>query len=393
MARPYDPLAWRHRVFQFGKYVVPAASFVPFIRGVPAPSEQVSMADLLRRYPDRVRAFTLGVDKSEAAIPIGVTDHGHVGSFTLVDTAATPVMLYSVSGGSSIGRACCLVGPEQKAIRETGFCLDRGLGGPFALAKLDPRYWWHRRRGDLTARGRLRAPEHVAGRVVVLNNWQSHNYYHWLVEIAPRAAAVDLAGLDVAGYLVDHRAASQRRVLELLGIPKSRWIQPHAGLHLSADEMLWVSQPLGVLVRQFVGMIAPSLEVDPAQDRRLYISRRRARHRKLTNERELEQALEPLGFEIVCFEDIPFERQAALVREAAIVVAVHGAALANMMFARPGSRVIEIYPHGRGNIDLYPYWSRIHGFEHQVVMANCSAYRQQLTVPVQDVLDALGTTP
>jgi len=48
---------------------------------------------------------------------------------------------------------------------------------------------------------------------------------------------------------------------------------------------------------------------------------------------------------------------------------IDGAALANMMFARPGTRVIEIYPHGRGNIDLYSFWSRIHGFDHQVVMA------------------------
>ncbi len=395
MTQLYNPSAWRHRVWQWGKYVVPGACMVPSLRSVPAPIQQVPFAELLARYPDRVHARTLGIDASQPAMPIRVIDHGRSSAFTLEATAPTPVVVYTVDGGSSVGRGCCLVGPGRTAIRETGFCLDRGFAGPFTPKKLDPRYWWHRSRGDLTARFRLREPEHVPGRVVVLNNWRSHNFYHWLVEVAPRAAAVELAGLDVAGYLVDHRHGYQRRVLELLGIPPSRWIQPHAGLHLSADQVLWVSQPLGILLRHFVRTLAAAIELpeQPAQTRRLFISRRRAVHRRLINERELEQALERLGFESVCLEDMPFERQAALMREASLVVAVHGSALANAMFASPGTRIVEIYPQRRSNMNLYPFWSRLYGLDHHVVLASCSTFRQRLTVPVRDVLDAIAMGP
>lgn len=389
MTRLYDRDAWRHRVVCFGKYVLPAACLLPRRRTVPAPTQQVSFAELEARFPDRVHTLTLGVDPSQPVTHFRVTDRGRSYLGSLQPTAAAAVVIHTLDGGGSVGRACCLVGPERSAIRETGFYLDRGIAGPFERRKLDPRYWQHRHRGDLTARFRLPEPEHVSGRVVVANNWQPHNFYHWLVEIAPRIAAVHLAGLDVAGYLVDHQCGYQRRVLELLGIPPSLWIQPHSRLHLTADQLLWVSQPGETLLRHFIQMLEPAIlaMVDPKPQRLLYISRRKASHRRLVNERALEQGLEKLGFATHCFEDIPFERQAALMREASVIVTVHGSALANAMFARPGTRIVEIYPEGRSHMELFPHWSRLYGLDHHVVMASCSKFRQRLTAPIHDVLE------
>lgn len=395
MARPYNPAAWRHRFCCIGKYILSASALMAWRRTVPAPVAQATLAELHERFPDRVRLLVLGIDKPQPTTLMRVTDHGRACLEPVAANAATPAVLHTIDGGGAVSRACCLVGPERTAIRETGFFLDRRLSGPLEFRKLRPRYWRQRLQGDLTARFRLPEPEHVAGRVVVLNNWQAHNYYHWLVEVAPRAAAVDLAGIDVAGYLVDHQRGYQRRVLEMLGIPASRLIQPHAAMHLTADELLWVSQPGETLLRHFIGMLEPSITplCDPAADRRLFISRRKARHRRLANERVLERKLGQLGFQSVCFEDIPFERQAALMREASVVVAVHGAALANAMFARPGTRIVEIYPDRRANKDLYPHWSRLYGFDHHTVMADCSTFRQQLTVPIDDVLAAVQASP
>jgi hypothetical protein len=391
MARLYDRSAWRHRVAGLGKYILPGACLLPDVRPVPAPVEQLTFAELEARFPDRVHTLSIGVDPPQSATQFRVTEHGRSYQESLLPTTPAPVVIHTIDGGGSVGRACSLIGPERTAVRETGFSLDRGLAGPCELRKLDPRYWQHRHRGDVTARFRLPEPEHVPGRVVVLNNRQSHNFYHWLVEVAPRIAAVNLADLDVAGYLVDHQCGYQQRVLEMLGIPEPKWIQPHARLHLTADHLLWVSQPGETLLRHFVRMLEPAVQaiVDLSQNRRLYISRRRATHRRLTNERELEHELEKLGFEIHCFEDIPFERQASLMREASLIVTVHGAALANAMFARPGTGIVEIYPQRRSHRELYPHWSRLHGFDHHVVMASCSKFRQRLTVPIPDVLDAV----
>jgi capsular polysaccharide biosynthesis protein len=75
--------------------------------------------------------------------------------------------------------------------------------------------------------------------------------------------------------------------------------------------------------------------------RRLYISRKNARYRRLVNEDEIIAALQPLGFDVVLPESLTFREQADLFGQAGWIVAVHGAGLANTMLAPRGTRVLE----------------------------------------------------
>jgi hypothetical protein len=84
---------------------------------------------------------------------------------------------------------------------------------------------------------------------------------------------------------------------------------------------------------------------------RLYISRRKAAQRRLVNELELEAALRSLGFEPVCFEDLSLHEQILTCARAKVVVALHGAGLTNLAFARRLDLVVELIPrsyHVRG---------------------------------------------
>jgi len=78
--------------------------------------------------------------------------------------------------------------------------------------------------------------------------------------------------------------------------------------------------------------------------KRLYISRGGAAVRRVTNEPEIMAMLSRYGFESVEPSVIPFGQQAELFRSADIIVAPHGAALANLMFCRPGTCVLEFFP-------------------------------------------------
>jgi capsular polysaccharide biosynthesis protein len=78
--------------------------------------------------------------------------------------------------------------------------------------------------------------------------------------------------------------------------------------------------------------------------RRVYLSRRGQSMRVMTSERALEAALERRGFAIVRPETLSPREQIDLMRNAEIVVAPTGAALANALFLPPGARVIEIQP-------------------------------------------------
>lgn len=87
--------------------------------------------------------------------------------------------------------------------------------------------------------------------------------------------------------------------------------------------------------------------------RRLFISRRDATRRRLLNEDRCWSLLESHGFERVLMEDHSFAQQVALMQEAAAVVALHGAGLANILFAPEGAHVVEIADEAFPNPQYY----------------------------------------
>jgi len=78
-----------------------------------------------------------------------------------------------------------------------------------------------------------------------------------------------------------------------------------------------------------------------SRTRRLYISRRKASHRRVRNEEALMRRLRSLGFRRYDLEDLPPQKQILLFQEADLVVAPHGAGLANLLFAT-GAAVVEL---------------------------------------------------
>jgi capsular polysaccharide biosynthesis protein len=134
---------------------------------------------------------------------------------------------------------------------------------------------------------------------------------------------------------------------------------------------------------------ALGVDAPVAAGRRIFITRRKTGARTLANETQLEFLLRAAGFETHAMEDYPLATQARLIREAEMVVATHGAGLANLLFARPGTRVIEIVPRGRFNAACYPKRSRIFGLHHQQVVAT-QVRRQVLEVSLDDVAAALA---
>jgi hypothetical protein len=93
-------------------------------------------------------------------------------------------------------------------------------------------------------------------------------------------------------------------------------------------------------------MLEPWRSVN-GQKRRLYLSRRDAKFRRLTNEAEIVGLLQSRGFEIVTTEGMSLKDQAALFGSAGWLVSVHGAGLSNMIFMPEVANVIEILSPNR----------------------------------------------
>lgn len=84
----------------------------------------------------------------------------------------------------------------------------------------------------------------------------------------------------------------------------------------------------------------------PAADgKRLFVMRGNVSGRKELNLPAVQKALEPLGFRFVFTQGKTMQEEADLFGNADVIIAVHGAALHNLLFARPGTKVIEIFPY------------------------------------------------
>ena len=78
--------------------------------------------------------------------------------------------------------------------------------------------------------------------------------------------------------------------------------------------------------------------------KKIYISRKKAARRKITNEVELEIILKDQDFEIVCLEDLALTEQIKLLSKSSIIISSHGAGLTNINFVKKNSHVIELTP-------------------------------------------------
>ena len=167
-------------------------------------------------------------------------------------------------------------------------------------------------------------------------------------------------GIEADYYLLIAFRRFNRMCLRHWVSGQHQLIQPHCRLLLEAEQLLVPSMPTPACLRDFGRTLAAGLGVDrPVRfTRRIFISRRKTGTRTLANEAELEKLLHANRFETHFMEQYPLAKQARIIRESDVIVATHGAGLANLIFARPGTHVIEIMPAGRYNSTCYPEKSR-----------------------------------
>lgn len=202
---------------------------------------------------------------------------------------------------------------------------------------------------------------HVSGKSAMFLHLASHNYYHWLLDTLPCLGVLDKAGVNVSSIdnIYIHRidSAFQWSMLDRLGVDRDRVIfNGHGIKHYHFDRLLvplfrldgagWPNPwMVSYLKQQFVPPVASGeSNSDSSQPQKLYIARGEAR-RAVTNEAELIEKLELLGYKILHPHKVTFQEQVDALAKADFVLAPHGAGLANTVFCRPGSKVFEFGGH------------------------------------------------
>lgn len=118
-------------------------------------------------------------------------------------------------------------------------------------------------------------------------------------------------------------------------------------------------------------------------NRRIYISRRGTTQRAFRNEADVESALVSAGFEILRFEEMSFSDQLKSVHSAKTIVSPHGSALANLVAAREGTRVIEIM-HPEWIRSTFPRLSSQLSLDHHCIFPSTNE------IPIDQVLNLIA---
>jgi hypothetical protein len=193
----------------------------------------------------------------------------------------------------------------------------------------------------------VRAPARIEGTHASLISLWSNNYYHWLFDAATRLAVLEETGFGELPVIVPTRRAPwQSEILDRLGIAATR-LTPFEGEHVQVDSLVWAAAPSYIAFpTPFVARWLRERLVGGglvSGDRRLFI--RRKTSRRIANEARVIEILARFGFEIVEPERMGVADQIDVFSRAEIVVAGHGAGIANAVFAGR-FKLLELYQPG-----------------------------------------------
>jgi len=240
-------------------------------------------------------------------------------------------------------------------------------------------------------------PTPVAGRTAVVAVNLGKGYAHWLLEEFPRW--LSLRGDDAENVIAHDRAPFIGEVCALAGF-KQRVVSATRHGH-------WVCETL---------VIPPVVEVGSertvttlkefargcgvpvsALGEKLYITRENATRRRVSNEAELWTRLAARGFVKLRLEELTWREQAAAFAAARVVVSPHGAGLANVVFCREGTRVVEFFNREYVN-PCFERWARAARLDYRAVVpagegavgTERRANREDITVEVPAVVAAIS---
>ncbi len=174
-------------------------------------------------------------------------------------------------------------------------------------------------------------------------------YYHWFYDVLPRLeASIAHLPLDIKYLINDNPQDYQLESLKAYGIGEDRLVlQPD--IVSNHVQTLWFATSAGhtgfsnpeLLRKVYQRLVAHCSHQESSK--KYYLSRSKAKTRRVVNENELLPVLRDHGIEWMCAEDLDFREQVQRFANAEAILGPHGAGLANLLFMPIGSKCGEMY--------------------------------------------------
>ena len=193
-----------------------------------------------------------------------------------------------------------------------------------------------------------RRADHKTGNYSAVLGFGLHHYYHWSHDLimGMRGIAEHLPR-DTKLIVPEEIKPFQVETLGLLGLTDHPRVHFPVGAFWELENLYVVTPRLKTQIdssgpyRWFRNAVMERYGLSEAKpSRKLYLSRRHDSHWRTTNEPEVESLLAHHGFETVAPGELSLQEQAELFGQAAVIVGT-GAGLFNLVFAPPGTKVLQ----------------------------------------------------
>ena len=222
--------------------------------------------------------------------------------------------------------------------------------------------------------------EQINGTVAVLCGLSGNVYFHWMVDILPRIEILRRNGINfeqIDWFLINStKQPFQQETLRILGIPEDKIIESDRHPYIQAKKLIvpsfsghlaWAERWALEFHRQvFLNRSLSTVFKDGFKQKenqnnqvisypeRIYISRNKAKYRRVIHEEKVIDLLSQYGFITIELETLSVVEQASLFANAKVIVSPHGSGLTNIMFCTPETTVIELVSP---NYIKHYYWA------------------------------------
>ena len=249
-------------------------------------------------------------------------------------------------------------------------------------------------------------PVEVPGRLGVLASRGDRIYYHFLIDVLPRLGVLEQCP-DIEPpdrWYVPANLSFQHQLLDLIGISADQRIDSSEVPHVRAECLVVpglpgsnVQNPAWVVAFLRERLLPPGIKRIPG--RNIFITRGSAPNNRIVRDEDaVLEILDDRGFDFDRIDpgEMSVADQIRAFGEADVIVSPHGSALTNIVFASPGSCLIELFPRGHIVPDYWKMACGVPGLEYRYLAGadadeRCDRSRMLVTDVVVDIEGLLAT--
>lgn len=213
----------------------------------------------------------------------------------------------------------------------------------------------------------------------------SNCYYHWLHDLLPRIELLHNSNQKFDYYILPGNLSCVQKKTLSLTLRSDVPIKYLGATNLQFDTILLPYIPTSIrfdescrfyethkwcleFLKTKLGAENSNLECRE----RVYISRRSATRRRVLNEEAVISLLSKHGFKSYELENFSLQDQISIMKNAKVVIGIHGAGLTNLLFCKKRTKVLELFPNKflelpfplNSELSLYPRICELMGLDH-----------------------------